>query len=124
HRQDPDQAQPAGDGGRPGGPDRRRGGGRGDRGGARAGHRARHGGAARPGPLPVPAAGRARRTGGGRLSELIATYHAQLEDFGRELAEWGGQGLMVLDATWLETIEEEYGADAFEEVRNRVLRVL
>ena len=58
------------------------------------------------------------------MSELIAPYHAHLEDFGRELAEWGGQGLMVLDATWLETIEEEYGSDAFEEVRNRVLRIL
>jgi EAL domain-containing protein (putative c-di-GMP-specific phosphodiesterase class I) len=58
------------------------------------------------------------------VSDLVPTYHAHLDDLGRELAEWGGQGIMVLDATSLEAIEDEYGTDAFEEVRNRVLRIL
>jgi EAL domain-containing protein (putative c-di-GMP-specific phosphodiesterase class I) len=58
------------------------------------------------------------------MSEPIAPYHERLPDLERELSDRGAVGLLVLDATPLETIEDEYGTLAAEEVRQRLFRIL
>lgn len=54
----------------------------------------------------------------------IAPYHDSLGELGRELSERGSLGVLLLDAASLLAIEEEYGGDAYEEVRQRVLGIL
>jgi EAL domain-containing protein (putative c-di-GMP-specific phosphodiesterase class I) len=58
------------------------------------------------------------------MPEPIAPYHERLLDLERELAERGSLGVLVLDASPLAGIEDEYGTAAYEEVRQRVLRIL
>ena len=58
------------------------------------------------------------------MSEPVPTYHDLLDDLERDLVERGALGILVLDATSLGTIEDEYGAAAYDEVRQRVFRVL
>jgi len=58
------------------------------------------------------------------MPEPIAPYHERLPDLDRELTERGSLGVMVLDATPLATIEDEYGTPAYEEVRQRVFKIL
>jgi EAL domain-containing protein (putative c-di-GMP-specific phosphodiesterase class I) len=58
------------------------------------------------------------------MPEPIAPYHERLPDLERELTERGSLGLLVLDAAPLGTIEDEYGTPAYEEVRQRVFKVL
>jgi len=58
------------------------------------------------------------------MPEPIATYHERLPDLERELNDRGSLGLLVLDAAPLETIENEYGAPAYDEVRQRVFKIL
>jgi EAL domain-containing protein (putative c-di-GMP-specific phosphodiesterase class I) len=58
------------------------------------------------------------------MSEPVATYHERLADLERELTERGSLGLLVLDASPLASIEDEYGTSAYEEVRQRVLKIL
>jgi len=58
------------------------------------------------------------------MPEPIAPYHERLPDLERELAERSSLGLLVLDASSLATIEDEYGTLAYEEVRQRVFRIL
>lgn len=58
------------------------------------------------------------------MPEPVAPYHERLPDLERELAERGSLGVLVLDASVLASIEDEYGAPAYEEVRQRVFRIL
>lgn len=54
----------------------------------------------------------------------IAPYYESLPELATRLAERGSLGVVLLDASTLVAIEEEYGSDAYEEVRQRVLRIL
>jgi len=54
------------------------------------------------------------------MPEPIAPYHDKLPDLDRELTERGNLGLLVLDASLLGKIEDDYGVKADEEVRQRV----
>ena len=58
------------------------------------------------------------------MPEPIAPYHERLPDLERELAERGSLGVLVLDASAFSTIEDEYGTPAYEEVRQRVFKIL
>jgi EAL domain-containing protein (putative c-di-GMP-specific phosphodiesterase class I) len=58
------------------------------------------------------------------MPESAVPYHERLPDLERELTERGSLGLLVLDASPLESIEDKYGTLAHEEVRQRVLRIL
>jgi len=58
------------------------------------------------------------------MGEPIPTYHERLEELTKELAERGSLGLVVLDAAVLGDIEYEYGTAAYEEVRQRVFKLL
>ena len=58
------------------------------------------------------------------MAEPIAPYHERLPDLERELTDRGSLGLLVLDAAPLGTIEDEYGTPAYEEVRQRVFKIL
>jgi hypothetical protein len=58
------------------------------------------------------------------LTAVLPTYHDALPDISRDLQENGNQNLITLDALPLLGVEDEYGIDAYEEVRQRVLRVL
>ena len=58
------------------------------------------------------------------MSEPIATFHERLPDLSAQLAERGSLGLVVIDASALAAIEYEYGAEAYEEVRQRVFKLL
>jgi len=58
------------------------------------------------------------------MPEPIAPYHERLPDLERELTERGSLGVLVLDASRLAVIEDEYGTPAYEEVRQRVFKIL
>ncbi len=58
------------------------------------------------------------------MSEPVPSYHELLGDLDHDLALRGALGLLVLDATSLAVIEDQYGAEAYDEVRQRVFRVL
>ena len=58
------------------------------------------------------------------MLEPIAPYHERLPDLERELADRGSLGLLVLDATPLGRIEDEYGTPEYEAVRQRIYRIL
>ena len=58
------------------------------------------------------------------MSEPVPTYHELLADLDRDLVERGALGLLVLDASSLAVIEDQYGAEAYEEVRQRVFKLL
>lgn len=49
-----------------------------------------------------------------------APYHDHLAEIARELADRGSQGMIVLDASSLDTVETTYGSEPFEEVRQRL----
>jgi EAL domain-containing protein (putative c-di-GMP-specific phosphodiesterase class I) len=58
------------------------------------------------------------------VSEPVPGYHELLDDLDRDLADRGALGILVLDASSLAVIEDQYGAAAYDEVRQRVFRVL
>jgi EAL domain-containing protein (putative c-di-GMP-specific phosphodiesterase class I) len=58
------------------------------------------------------------------MPEPIAPYHERLPDLERELMERGSLGVLVLDASSFATIEDEYGTPAYEEVRQRIFKIL
>jgi len=58
------------------------------------------------------------------LTRGFATYHDHLPDIAKELADRGSHGLLVLDASPLATIENAYGSDPYEEVRQRFFTLL
>jgi EAL domain-containing protein (putative c-di-GMP-specific phosphodiesterase class I) len=58
------------------------------------------------------------------MPEPIAPYHERLPDLERELTERGSLGVLVLDASPFAAIEDQYGTLAYEEVRQRILKIL
>ena len=58
------------------------------------------------------------------MTEALAPYHQHLSEIAQELSECGSQGLVVVDASSLAAIEDEYGTAAYEEVRTRLLSAL
>lgn len=58
------------------------------------------------------------------MNDPIQTYHEHLQDIATELAERGSQGLLLLDASTLAAIEQEYGSEPFEEIRQRLFTIL
>jgi EAL domain-containing protein (putative c-di-GMP-specific phosphodiesterase class I) len=58
------------------------------------------------------------------MTEPLQPYHHHLAQVAQELMERGSQGLVVVDASSLASIEDEYGIAAYEEVRKRVLAIL
>jgi len=58
------------------------------------------------------------------MFEPIAPYHERLADLERELTDRGSLGLLVLDASPLGRIEDEYGTRAYEEVRQRFFKII
>jgi EAL domain-containing protein (putative c-di-GMP-specific phosphodiesterase class I) len=60
----------------------------------------------------------------GTATEALQPYHHHLSEVAQELSERGSQGVLVIDASALAGIEDEYGVAAYEEVRKRLLSVL
>ncbi len=58
------------------------------------------------------------------MSEPLPTYHDRLTELSESLSERGSLGLVVIDASVLAGIEYEYGVDAYQEVRQRIFKVL
>jgi EAL domain-containing protein (putative c-di-GMP-specific phosphodiesterase class I) len=58
------------------------------------------------------------------MSEPILPYHERVGDLAKELAERGSLGIVTIDASSLGVIEYQYGAEAYEEVRRRVFKLL
>ena len=58
------------------------------------------------------------------MLEPIAPYHERLPDLDRELTERGNLGVLVLDASPLGLIEDDYGVKAYKEVRERLFSVI
>ncbi len=58
------------------------------------------------------------------MNDPVPPYHEHLPELAKELTERGSQGMIVIDASPLEVIEEQYGSDAFGEVRQRLFKIL
>jgi EAL domain-containing protein (putative c-di-GMP-specific phosphodiesterase class I) len=58
------------------------------------------------------------------VTETIPAYHDRVTELARELGDRGSLGLVVMDAGALAVVEDEYGSDAYEEVRRRILKLL
>ena len=58
------------------------------------------------------------------MNDPVPPYHEHLLELAKELTERGSQGVVVIDASPLEVIEEQYGSDAFGEVRQRLFKIL
>jgi EAL domain-containing protein (putative c-di-GMP-specific phosphodiesterase class I) len=58
------------------------------------------------------------------MPDSIAPYHERLEELERELVDRSSLGLLVLDASALSSIEDRFGTSAYDEVRQRVYKVL
>jgi EAL domain-containing protein (putative c-di-GMP-specific phosphodiesterase class I) len=58
------------------------------------------------------------------VNDPVPPYYEHLPELAKELTERGSQGLVVIDASPLEVIEEQYGSDAFGEVRQRLFKIL
>jgi EAL domain-containing protein (putative c-di-GMP-specific phosphodiesterase class I) len=57
-------------------------------------------------------------------AEPIPTFHERLPDLEKVLTERGSLGVLVLDATALAGVEDQYGADIFQDVRARIFKIL
>ncbi len=58
------------------------------------------------------------------MSLTFPTFHERAAELRSQLAERGSLGIAVIDASPLARIEDEYGSDAYEEVRQRLFRIL
>jgi EAL domain-containing protein (putative c-di-GMP-specific phosphodiesterase class I) len=58
------------------------------------------------------------------IVEPFPPFQDRLLEVQRELTERGSLGLLVLDASALAGIEDQYGTEAYEEVRQRVFKIL
>jgi len=58
------------------------------------------------------------------VNDPVPPYHEHLLELAKELTERGSQGVVVIDASPLEVIEEQYGSDALGEVRQRLFKIL
>ena len=61
---------------------------------------------------------------GSDMPDSIPPYHERLAELERELLDRGSLGVLVLDASPLAAIEDQYGTTAYEEVRHRAYKVL
>jgi EAL domain-containing protein (putative c-di-GMP-specific phosphodiesterase class I) len=57
-------------------------------------------------------------------AEPIPTFHERLPDLEKELAERGSLGVLVLDASALGQVEDQYGADVSGGIRDRIFKLL
>jgi EAL domain-containing protein (putative c-di-GMP-specific phosphodiesterase class I) len=57
------------------------------------------------------------------LSEAVLPFHDRLGELEKELLERGSLGVVVLDASALGEVEDEYGTEALEEVRARIFKL-
>src|SRR5262249_25952886 len=60
----------------------------------------------------------------GVTAEPIPTCHERLPDLEKELAERGSLGVLVLDASALGDVEDQYGADVSGDIRARIFKLL
>jgi EAL domain-containing protein (putative c-di-GMP-specific phosphodiesterase class I) len=58
------------------------------------------------------------------VTEAIPTYQERVPELAAELAERGSLGVIVLDASVMGTVEDEYGTDAYAEVRKRLFKIM
>ena len=58
------------------------------------------------------------------MSDVIPTYQDRVPDLSGELSERGSLGVIVIDASSMGTVEDEYGADAYAEVRKRLFKIM
>jgi EAL domain-containing protein (putative c-di-GMP-specific phosphodiesterase class I) len=58
------------------------------------------------------------------VSEPVPTYHERLAELASQLSARGSLGLILIDASPLAAVENKYGSAAYEEVRQRVFKVL
>ncbi len=58
------------------------------------------------------------------MSQSLSTYHECMQELQAQLADRASLGILVLDASAMAGIEGEYGVDAYEEVRQRLFRIL
>jgi len=58
------------------------------------------------------------------VTEPIPTYQERVPELAGELGERGSLGIIVLDASSMGTVEDEYGTDAYAEVRRRLFKIL
>jgi EAL domain-containing protein (putative c-di-GMP-specific phosphodiesterase class I) len=58
------------------------------------------------------------------LTEGIPAYQERVPELADELAERGSLGVVVLDASGMGQVEDEYGADAYAEVRKRLFKIM
>jgi EAL domain-containing protein (putative c-di-GMP-specific phosphodiesterase class I) len=58
------------------------------------------------------------------VPEPILSYHERLPELEKELTETGSLGVLVVDAGPLAVIEDQYGLEAYEEVRKRLFKIL
>jgi len=57
------------------------------------------------------------------MSEAVVSFHERLPELEKELFERGSLGVVVLDASPLGDVEDQYGTEAFEEVRKRIFKL-
>ncbi|HEY5907709.1 MAG TPA: EAL domain-containing protein [Vicinamibacteria bacterium] len=57
------------------------------------------------------------------MSEAVLPFHDRLGELEKELLERGSLGVVVLDASALGEVEDEYGTEALEEVRARIFKL-
>ena len=58
------------------------------------------------------------------MTEAIPTYQERVPELAGELTERGSLGVIVLDATSMAVVEDEYGSDAYAEVRRRLFKIM
>ncbi len=58
------------------------------------------------------------------MTHVLPTYHDRAAELRAQLSERGSLGLVVIDASAMDRVEGEYGADAYEEVRQRLFRLM
>lgn len=58
------------------------------------------------------------------MNEPLRPYHDHLPAVAAELVERGSHGLVLVDASPLRVIEDQYGSDVYGEVRRRIFKIL
>ncbi|MBI3932888.1 MAG: EAL domain-containing protein [Acidobacteria bacterium] len=58
------------------------------------------------------------------MTEPVPTYHERVPELQAQLAERGNLGLVIMDASSLGIVESTYGSEAYEEVRQRLFKLL
>jgi EAL domain-containing protein (putative c-di-GMP-specific phosphodiesterase class I) len=58
------------------------------------------------------------------MNEPFASYHETIPELRAQLADRGSLGLVLIDTSALAALEFEYGSEPYEEVRQRMFRVL